>query len=174
MTTDDHTARSDDDPAEDKSPSETQKRLKLISASYAEVLDATKHQDDKIGQLLTGVAFLTAATLALAALEPISIVSRRFAAEPFSLPLLLITLAVFLLGIAFGFMLLLISLSTPLRLPGLGRPRADRPAGKEITWINGIRGSQIYFFEIARLSIRQWEEKWSTSADTLARERVDS
>ena len=97
-------------------PRRRQKRLKLISASYAEVLDATKHQDDKIGQLLTGVAFLTAATLALAALEPISIVSRRFASEPFSLPLLLITLAVFLLGIAFGFMLLLISLSTPLRL----------------------------------------------------------
>ena len=131
MATDDRTARSGDDPAQDKSLSETQKRLQLITASYAEVLDATKHQDDKIGQLLTGVAFLTAATLALAALEPISIITRRFTVEPFSLPVLLITLAVFLLGIAFGFMLLLISLSTPLRLPGLGRTREDRPWGRK-------------------------------------------
>src|ERR1700723_3669088 len=33
--------------------------------SYTEVLDATKHQDDKIGRLLTAVAFLTVAALAM-------------------------------------------------------------------------------------------------------------
>jgi hypothetical protein len=179
VATDDHVASPDAKPAKGDSLSgertaETQKKLQLITASYAEVLDATKHQDDKIGQLLTGVAFLTAATLALAALEPISIVARRFTAQPFRLPLLLITLAVFLLGIAFGVMLLLISLSTPLRLPGLGRSRADRPEGNTINWINGVRGSQVYFFEIARLSIEQWETKWDASADALARERVSS
>ena len=31
--------------------------------AYAEVLDATKHQDAKIGRLLTAIAFLTAAAL---------------------------------------------------------------------------------------------------------------
>ena len=149
---------------------ETENKLKLISASYAEVLDATKHQDDKIGQLLTSISFLTAAVLALAALESGSFVTRKFSVQPFTLPLVLIALAIFLVGVAFSVMLLLTSLSTPLRLPGLGISRTS----PKIRWVRGIQGSQMYFFEIARTSLQQWESKWDASASVLTRERVDS
>src|SRR5690349_18299080 len=88
------------------------RKLELITTSYDQVLDATKHQDDKIGQLLTSIAFLTAATIALAALEPAQVLARRFLIPPFRAPLGLISLSVFLLGIAFSVMLLLINLST--------------------------------------------------------------
>jgi hypothetical protein len=154
--------------------SEVSRKLKLVTASYAEVLDATKHQDDKIGQLLTSIAFLTAATIALAALEPTQILARRFLVPPFSLPLGLIALTVFLLGIAFSVMLLLINLSTPLRVPGLGGSAANRGRGRNITWTGNVAASQIYFFEIAGVGVGEWEHKWDATCEELERERLES
>ncbi len=149
-------------------------KLQLINASYAEVLDATKHQDDKIGQLLIGIAFLTAATLALAALGTPVFITRAFVVQPFELPLGLITLAAFLVGVLFSVMLLLASLSTPLRLPGLGKKnsRAQTSKNDYLQWVHGV--SQIYFYEISQISVDQWERKWDASVEALKRQRLKS
>jgi uncharacterized integral membrane protein len=156
---------------------EVDAKLELITTSYNEVLDATKHQDDKIGQLLTSIAFLTAATLALAALGIPSFVTRAFVVQPFKLPLGLIALAVFLVGVLFSVMLLLASLSTPLRLPGLGKKSNSTQSSTDddsMRWAGGVKASQIYFFEISRVSLDQWESKWDATVDALKRERLRS
>lgn len=145
-------------------------KLELITKSYVEVLDATKHQDDKVGRMLTSVAFLTAATLALAALSSANFVTRRFYVSPFVLPLGLIALVVFLIGVVFTVMLLLTSLATPLRLPGMVASKRRRP----VEWAGSVRGSQLYFYEIAGLTAEEWETKWSASAEALKKERLDS
>src|SRR5687767_12578535 len=66
-------------------PDEVEAKLQLIEFSYREVLDATKHQDDKIGRMLTSVAFLTAAAMALAALSSAQFLTRNFKVPPFTL-----------------------------------------------------------------------------------------
>ena len=134
------------------------------------MLDATKHQDDKIGRLLTSVAFLTAATLALAGLSSATFVTREFSVPPYTLRLGLIALTVFLVGVVFTVMLLLTSLATPLRLPGLAQPGKRPP----MRWIHDLPTSQIYFHEIARVSLQEWERKWEVSADELKEERLRS
>lgn len=144
-------------------------KLQLINTSYAEVLDATKHQDDKIGQLLIGIAFLTAATLALAALGMPTFITRAFIVQPFELPLGLIALAAFLVGVLFSVMLLLASLSTPLRLPGLGKK--NNPA-HYMQWVHGV--SQIYFYQISQISVDQWVHKWDASVEVLKQQRLKS
>lgn len=169
-----HAGAKDGSSEQAPAPAEVAKKLELVAFSYAEVLDATKHQDDKIGQLLTSLAFLTAAAIALAALEPAQLLAGKFIVPPFRLPLGLIALTVFLLGIAFSVMLLLINLSTPLRLPGLGGSRRERSRGRDITWAGKIKGSQVYFFEIAGLSIDEWERKWDATAAVLESERLTS
>jgi hypothetical protein len=151
---------------------ELDEKLKLVEFSYAEVLDATKHQDDKIGQLLTSISFLTAATLALAALGSGGYLTRDFTVRPFQLPLALITLAAFLLGVAWSVMLLLTSLSTPLRLPGLGRPSGSK--AREIRWARGVRASPVYFYTISRIPLERWAEKWDAPVGDLKAERMDS
>lgn len=156
------------DPA--TNTSDLDSKLELISKSYWEVLDATKHQDDKIGRMLTSVAFLTAATLALAALASASFVTRKFDVPPFVLPLGLITLTVFLVGVVFTVMLLLTSLATPLRLPGLAKPKGRR----RMNWVREVPSSQLYFYEIAGVAVGEWERKWRATADDLKRERFIS
>src|SRR5918992_871165 len=146
------------------------KKLKVIIWSYFAVFGATKHQDDKIGRLLTSIAFLTAATLALAALSSANFVTRQFSVPPVNLPLGLISLAVFLVGMIFTVMLLLTSLATPLRLPGLteysGRPPMD--------WVAGVEASQSYFREISTVALHEWERKWDAPVRELERERLVS
>jgi hypothetical protein len=98
-------------------------RLALLRGSYTEVLDATKHQDDKIGRLFTGVSFLTAAAIATANLGKPSYLSQRYTefSTPVELPPLgILTLAVYLVLVIFCVMLLINSLATPLRTPGRG------------------------------------------------------
>ena len=146
-------------------------KLQLIKTSYAEVLDATKHQDDKIGQLLIGIAFLTAATLALAALGMPSFITRTFVVQPFELPLGLIALAAFLVCVLFSVMLLLASLSTPLRLPSLGKKK-NLSKDEYMQWVQEV--SQIYFFEISRISADQWEHRWDAPAEELKQQRLKS
>src|SRR4051794_32127601 len=41
--------------------------IELAERAYKEVLDATKHQDDKVGRFLTAIAFLTTGSIALIA-----------------------------------------------------------------------------------------------------------
>ena len=129
-----------------------------------------KHQGDKVGRMLTSVAFLTAATLALAALASATFVTRRFDISPFVLPLGLIALVVFLVGVVFTVMLLLTSLATPLRLPGMVSSKRRRP----VEWAGSVQGSQLYFYEIAGLTADEWETKWGASTEALKKERLDS
>jgi hypothetical protein len=145
-------------------------KTKLLEGSYAEVLDATKHQDDKIGRLLTTVAFLTAASLAFAGLSQGQWITQRFSVPPHELKLGLITLAVFLLGVVFTVVLLLTSLATPLRLPGF----AEGSPGSRMRWVRDVPASQLYFYEIARVSVDEWRHKWRANAERLAVERVES
>lgn len=143
-------------------PDDVDDKLELAKFSYGEVLDATKHQDDKLGRMITSVAFLTAAALALAALGSAKFATRTFDVPPFKLPLALITFFVFLVGMMFTMLVLLGSLSTPLRLPGAGRssgPR-KRPA------------SQLYFYSISRIPNRDWKKQWEAPAEELKRERL--
>jgi uncharacterized integral membrane protein len=146
-------------------------KKKLLFETYQEVLDATKHQDDKIGRLLTVVAFLTAAVLALANLATGTHLLRVFNTPPFELPYALIFLEVFLVGMFFTVVLLVTSFATPLRFPGLQQSKR-RP--RSISWANGVETSQIYFSEIARVSVDEWENKWAANSRDLQGERVQS
>ena len=40
-------------------------KVEIASRSYKEVLDATVHQDDKVGRILTAAAFLTTGALTI-------------------------------------------------------------------------------------------------------------
>lgn len=156
--------------ADEPASGQQESRLDLLRESYKEVLDATKHTDDKIGRLLTGLAFLTAAALSLAGWQSAAIIRTTFKIEPFELPLALISLGGFLAGIIVAFLLLLAAFSTPLRLPSQfdgQRPRP--PAGEQNT-----PGSAIYFNEIAKLSLDEWKTKMAADPQMLQRQREQS
>lgn len=129
----------------------------LVKESFHEVLDATKHQDDKIGRILTAIAFLTTAAVAL--LFSTEAVGRRFPFKhsqyfPFPLgqdayPLIAFASYVFFTCIVASVVLLLISLTTPLRLPG--RPTLARPS---------LGGSRLFFTHIGKEPADEWEERW--------------
>src|SRR3712207_6746276 len=70
--------------------------LEGLQNSYKEVLDATKHQDDKIGRIFTGVAFLTAAALALANLNSAQFLTRQYTDTP-NVPLALLGLGAYII-----------------------------------------------------------------------------
>ncbi len=152
-------------------------RLELLRRSYAEVLDATKHQDDKIGRLFTGVSFLTAAALATANLGEPRYLSQRY--TEFSIPVQLpplgiITLAVYLVLVIICVMLLINSLATPLRIPG--RKSKSGPRLEEMKYAGDpkIEASQIYFGPIAQYSVEEWSRKWKATPLELKQELTDS
>jgi hypothetical protein len=147
------------------------KKIELLEFTYKEVLDATKHQDDKIGRLLTVIAFLTAGALALANLAGGNKVATVFAISPFRAPLTMLCLTVYLLTVFITVSLLVVSFGTPLRLPGIEPFRKQR---RKTFWVNDIKASQIYFSEIAKVSVEQWREKWKGTESELKRERLDS
>ncbi|QHT54679.1 hypothetical protein GXP71_00215 [Cellulomonas sp. H30R-01] len=174
----DRTASAPTEPVEDTGPpvaADLRFRLDLLRESYGEVLDAVKHQDDKIGRLLTGLSFLTAATLSLAALGGANYVTRQFHIAPFTTPLALIALGAFIVGMVFAVVLLLAAFSTPLRLPGQQRTAPRTPS---VDWSNGVKGSPVYFYEIIRLSREHWQKKMTSDSaeqdEGLLRERVGS
>lgn len=149
--------------AQEAADSGQRRKLELLEKGYDEVLDAVKHQDDKIGRLLTGLSFLTAATLAVAGLGTAKFVTRRFTVGHLGdLPLALIFLGVFVGGVVVAVSLLLAAFSTPLRLPG------QRPPGKETP-----SNSTIYFYDIARQSLDLWSERCGNrSVDELEKDRI--
>ncbi|WP_159046639.1 hypothetical protein [Streptomyces sp. XY413] len=174
-------------PPEDQPPS----KLDLLEASFDEVLDAIKHMDDKIGRLLTSVAFLTAATLALASLATAKYFGHDFDITPFDPPMALISITVFLLGVFIAVMLLLAGLTAPIGVPGLtGDPAQDpRPntgdAAQRSTGIGGTesgsnsaagasagerRISQLWFLRIAEATRGEWEDEWKSDDRAKRRE----
>lgn len=129
-------------------------RLDLLKQSYSEVLDATKHQDDKIGRILAAVSFLAAAAIALVNASGIG-VARQFTLGDRTLPLLAYAFVAFVVGVVFSVTLLLSSVTTSLTLPG-------RRSG-------GQRGdSLVYFFPISRRRLKDWHGEWAAARPALA------
>lgn len=127
-------------------PTDAVLKRALLETSYGEILDATKHQDDKIGRIITGLAFLTAAALAFA--NQIG-VDTRFDLVDRRLPLLAYAVGAFVVGVVFTVSMLLSSLTTGLTLPGSARPSG--PTGTV---------SLIYFYSVARATREEWRARW--------------
>jgi hypothetical protein len=150
---------------------ELDERFELLKFSYAEVLDATKHQDDKINRLLTTVAFITAAVLALTTLGAGSkpITATFLVDDRYRLPLGIITLACFLAGVTISVVMLVASMTTPLTLPG--RTNSVTP---DVEYVSRPQVPQFYFNEIAGTALPGWYHKWQHNSVALKRERNDS
>ena len=159
--------------SKNKAP-EGEDALAPLVFSYREILDATKHQEDKISRLLTAVAFLTAAALGLANLAGPKAIAQDFAIGAANVPICIIPLGTFLISIVATVVILLSSTTTPLRFPGSPRARdLDGPPG--VDWADkAVPASQIYFHEIAGTSLKEWHQKWQSSESRLRNERRDS
>ena len=149
------------------------KKTELIRYSYEQVLDATKHQDDKIGRLLTTIAFLTASSLAIAGLGGKNAIEADFILGASSkqqatvlVPVAFVFLMAFLVAVILAVIQLVGSLSTPLRLPGLDRARTGGDAPET--------PSTLYFHEIEKSTPADWKLTWDRNAGELAKERRDS
>lgn len=127
-------------------------KLRLIKESFSEVLDATKHQDEKIGRFLTAIAFLTTGGITL--LFRGDLIAARFEVGATrwpgggSYPFLAWSTLAFFACILTSVMLLLISLSTPLQLQQRKKPRSD------------LTGSRLFFGYIGRETRADWAERW--------------
>lgn len=161
-----------DAPASEAGEKQPDREFKtsLLEFTYGELIDATKHQDDKIGRLLTVIAFLTAGALALANLAGGGKIAADFFVNPFHIPIGILCLTAFLLAIFVTVVLLITSLATPLRMPGR-EPSKNRKPEDEMEWAGNIETSQIYFSEIAKVSVSDWEKKWNASREELEKER---
>jgi hypothetical protein len=82
--------------------------LDFARKTYDEVLDATKHQDDKIGRFLTAIAFLFTGAIALGVRTDIPAVKVLIGGTPRALPA--IFLGLFLALSIFSVLLLLVAL----------------------------------------------------------------
>lgn len=147
----------------------TRATKQLLEASYREVLDAVKHQDDKIGRLFTGIAFLTAAALAMANLGSAKYLSQKYIGW-WAAPPAMLSLAAYLLLVLAAVTILIGSLGTPLRVPGLSGAAPKNP----VDWVGPRPASQIYFGEISKLSLLQWREKWTGGVEDLEDELAQS
>jgi hypothetical protein len=156
------------DDKDSGNPRVTAEVRELLLTSYKEVLDAVKHQDDKIGRLFAGIAFLTAASLAMANLGSAKYLAQKYVDWPDAPPAML-SLAVYLVLVLMSVTILIGSLATPLRVPGLSR----RPRRSTVDWV-GPRASQIYFGEISHLGILEWEKKWTGDVKNLETELAQS
>ena len=125
-------------------------KLKLLQDSYKEVLDATKHQDDKVGRFLTAVSFLIGGSIALGTRTDLVQAAYQLEARP-AQPTLLpaYLLSLFLLFIVVGLLLLVTGLGARLYRPG------ER---------HGTTDSHLFFFSIAEAYERdstEWQRLWS-------------
>src|SRR5262249_3623701 len=85
-----------------------------------------------------------------------------------TLPLAAIALGAFLVLVVVAVVLLVSSLSTPLRIPGFRTTNRDT----KVDHAGGVEASQIYFTSIARVSLAEWRTKWSSPAPELENERL--
>lgn len=123
----------------------------LLKFTYNEVLDATKHQDEKIGRFLTAIAFLTATSFAMAGLDQGRFIFQTFrlgnqVAAHFGL----YSLAAFLLGVIGTVLVLMTSFATQLRFPNIER-LSDHT-------------SIVYFAEISQTPLTEWVHRWDETS----------
>jgi hypothetical protein len=124
-------------------------RLELARETYKEVLDATKHQDDKIGRFLTGIAFLTAGAIGFGFRSEILVMRYQVGRSSILLPAILFSL--FLLLVLVGVLLLIVSLGPNISLPkGPG------------TTSNSSRSSRLFFLPIAGQLSSVWKWRWGS------------
>jgi len=140
-------------------------RTRVLRYAYEQVLDATKHQDDKINRLLTAIAFLTGGALAVAGLNGAKFLTHPYYVGRYESPLALVAVGVFFVGVVATVLMLIGSLTTPLRLPSVPDPKRRTDPGPPrlpVTYASGdAKVSPIYFFEISKLSLGQWQTKWA-------------
>ena len=133
--------------------------LDTLDKSYREVLDATKHQDDKVGRFLTAFAFFAGGAIALLNQDFVKITA--YAVSPFSaLRLPAILLATFLVLLGFTVLALLMSVGTPLKLPG-GGSSSDHSSNKS--------KSPIYFLAISKVTSAEWIAQFNGLDDEAAK-----
>ncbi len=119
-------------------------KRELLKFSYGEVLDATKHQDDKVGRLLGAVAFLTGGALVFAnkdVLEVHYLVGGR------SYPLGAVTLGAFILIDLVAVAVYLLAMAAPLTMPRQPKQGTDS-------------ATHIFFRGIAPLNDGEWAALW--------------
>lgn len=134
-----------------ESRSELARRLELARLGYGEVLDATKHQDDKVGRFLTGVAFLT--TAAVAYTVGFDIAAITYALGPWELPLPALLAGGYLVLVVITVILLIMALGPNLGVPG-------RPSGPDD---DGDYDSNLYFMAISARSQCDFLSAWGNS-----------
>ena len=128
-------------------------KVELLRRAYCEVLDATKHQDDKVGRLLTAAAFWTSGSLALLSFGAGDAIDADWQFHGESMGSLVAIVGVtYLILILVASSLLVSSIMTPLRIP------TSRPSSAP--------QSQIYFQSIARESKNSWKSKWEDGSST--------
>ncbi|WP_144433829.1 Pycsar system effector family protein [Aeromicrobium erythreum] len=132
---------------------ERRRKLQLARETYLEVLDATKHQDDKIGRYLTALAFLTTGAITLLFRGDLLRVRVAFeeqgSSSPAEYPLVGWLTALFFACILGSVILLLLSLSSPLRIPG----RAAEAGPK-------LDGSLLFYAYIGSERVSAWQDRW--------------
>lgn len=133
--------------------------LDLLKDSYKELLDATKHQDDKVGRLLTATAFLAAAGISIANLSGSAVHAPLKAGASLIPSVLEMAIVPFLLLVALAAVSLIHGLSTPVRIPSFSAE--GKPHGKPAV-------SQLFFFDIARYSLHEWQDKWGVGESARA------
>src|SRR5205823_5266815 len=92
--------------------SDEEERRGLARETYTEVLDATKHQDDKVGRLLAAIAFLIGGAIALGSLTPVLSVRYDLGGTALALPAFL--LATFMVLVAVSVLFCLFAMGFPL------------------------------------------------------------
>lgn len=142
-----------------------QRTLDFAKQTYAEVLDATKHQDDKVGRYLAALAFLTTGAIAL--LFRSGILARDFRFEgdfpvEVSAPLIALSALGFFGCVLLSVALLLLCLSTPLRVPGQRREHA--PSG------NPLGKSRLFFSYIGGQPVKDWKKRWELPPEQIQQE----
>jgi hypothetical protein len=138
-------------------------RLADVRVAYQEVLDATKHQDDKIGRFMAGIAFLIAGALVF---TNSTVLQATYLVGDTSLPLpaLALALGAFLILIVLSLLFYLLAMSAPLTIP---------PAART------TERSRQYFLVIAGETHKTWRRLWTQPASSgelraeLADENVD-
>ena len=130
--------------------------VQLARETYQEVLDAIKHQDDKINRFLVAIAFLT--TGAIAYVLKAELLDVRFVAGPHKIPLIAIAAGIYLAATIIAVVLLLMALSTELKLPG-AKPKDTEDAK--------LHESLLYFHMIGSQPLRSWFTRWDLQVDEL-------
>lgn len=149
-------------PPDEPSPSKNTDRvalsraLELARQTYAEVLDATKHQDDKVNRFLVAIAFLTSGAIAF--VLKVELLDARYELGAFHLPVIAISAALYLTGTISAVIMLLMVLSTELKIPG--RPKSP---DSDVA----LDESLLYFQMIGSQPLRMWLRRWDVPDDQL-------